>query len=73
MNKYCIIVLCVPRLMSSVALGKKLFLCLVVLVLRALLRRPEGNSSKRECAGCEGLEWFCQSFCSLWISTVLGE
>ncbi len=54
MNKYCIIVLCVPRLMSSVALGNKLFLCLVVLVLRALLRRPDGNSSKKECAGCEG-------------------
>ncbi len=31
-----------------------MFLCLVVLVLRALLRRPDGNSSKRECAGCEG-------------------
>jgi len=23
-------------------------------VLKALLRRPDGNSSKRECAGCEG-------------------
>ncbi len=36
----CIIVLCVPRLMSIVhemiAWGKRLFLCLVVLVLRAL-------------------------------------
>ncbi len=31
-----------------------MFLCLVVLVLRALLHRPDGNSSKRECAGCEG-------------------
>ncbi len=30
---------------------KEPFLCLVVLVLRA---RPEGNPSKRECAGCEG-------------------
>ncbi len=34
--------------------GKKLFLCLVVLVLRALYRRPDSNSSKRECVGCEG-------------------
>ncbi len=25
------------------------------------------NSSKRECAGCEGPEWFCQLFCSFWI------
>ncbi len=54
----CIIVLCVPRLMSSVhemiAWGKNLFLCLDFLVLRALWRRPDGNSSKRECAGCEG-------------------
>ncbi len=31
------------------------------------------NSSKRECAGCEGPEWFYQLFCSLWMSTVLGE
>ncbi len=35
--------------MRWIAWGKKLFLCLVVLVLRA-----DGNSSKRECAGCEG-------------------
>ncbi len=50
--------LCVVCLISSVhemdCLGKKLFLCLVVLVLRALYRRPDGNSSKRKCAGCEG-------------------
>ncbi len=29
-----------------------LCLCLVVLVLRALSRRPDGNRSQRECAGC---------------------
>ncbi len=40
--------------MRWIAWGKKLFLCLAVLVLRALWRRPDGNSSKRECAGCEG-------------------
>ncbi len=40
--------------MRRIALGKKLFLCLVVLVLRALQCRPDGNSSKRECSGCEG-------------------
>ncbi len=40
--------------MRWIAWGKKLFLCLVVLVFRALKRRPDGNSSKRECAGCEG-------------------
>ncbi len=40
--------------MRWIALGKKLFLCLVILVLRALQRRPDGNSAKRECAGCEG-------------------
>ncbi len=40
--------------MRWIAWGKKLFLCLVVLVLRALWLRPDGNSSKRECAGCEG-------------------
>ncbi len=40
--------------MRWIAWGKKLFLCLAVLVLRALTRRPDGNSSKRECAGCEG-------------------
>ncbi len=54
----CIIVLCVPRLMSSVhemiAWGKKLFLCLVVLVFRALWRRPDGSSLKRKCAGWAG-------------------
>ncbi len=36
--------------MRCIAWGKKLFLCLVVLVLRVLKRRPDGNSSKRECA-----------------------
>ncbi len=36
--------------MRCIAWGKKLFLCLVVLVLRALKRRPDGNSSKSECA-----------------------
>ncbi len=30
-----------------------------------------GNSSKRECAGCEVSRVICQPFCSLWISTVL--
>ncbi len=40
--------------MRWIAWGKKLFLCLVVLVPRALYSRPDGNSSKRECAGCEG-------------------
>ncbi len=38
----------------DMAWGKKLFLCLAVLVLSDLLHRPEGNSSKREWAGCEG-------------------
>ncbi len=35
---------------------KKLFVCLAVLVLSDLQRRPEGNSSRREWAGCEGPE-----------------
>jgi len=33
---------------------KKLFVCMAVLVLSDLQRRPEGNSSRREWAGCEG-------------------
>ncbi len=59
--------------MRWIVWGKKLFLCLVVLVLRALWRRSDGNGSNRECAGCEGPEWFYQLFFSLWMSTVLGE
>ncbi len=57
--------------MGWIAWGKKLFLCHVVLVLRALKRRPDGNSSKRECAGCEESRVILP-FCSLWMIIVIG-
>ncbi len=81
----CIIVLCVPCLISSVhemdCLGKETVSVsgrFGVQCSVALTRR-----SGWECAGCEGSrfegldvrgpEWFCQTFCSLWISTVPWE
>ncbi len=57
--------------MRWIAWGKKLFLCLVALVLRALQRRPDGNSSKRECAtSLFDSTWHYCPFRCLWCSVL---
>ncbi len=76
----CIIVLCVPRLMSSVhemeCLGKE-----TVSVSGCSGSSGTQNGSidqtvtvqRRSVLDVRNQEWFCQPFFSIWISTVLGE
>ncbi len=70
----CIIVLCVPCLMSrSIALGKKCFFVWSFWCSELCSVDQTVIVSRGSVLDVRGPEEFCQHFWSLWMSTVLGE